>query len=200
MLLQRLVMALWLPLGRIFFRPSVRGREHVRTKGGCVVCPVHLSGFDALAVGYGMWPRPARTMGKVELFRRPWLGPLVRSLGAFPANDGEGLPGGVPAAAELAAAGDAVVIYPEGARRRGRVRRPHTGAARVALAAGVPLIPVALRGTDGWRDRKRWKIVFGEPLDVSDLAGRDPDEAAHEATGRVWDAVRRLEGRLEGAG
>jgi 1-acyl-sn-glycerol-3-phosphate acyltransferase len=168
----------------------------VQGRGGLVVCPIHLSGFDVLAVAYAMSPRPARNMGKVQLFRRPLLGPFVRGLGAFPTRGGEGTAGGIDAAAAFAAGGEAVVIYPEGARRRGRVRRPRTGAARVALAAGVPLVPAALRGTDGWRERRRWQIAFGEPIDVSDLAGRDRNAAAHEATRRVWSAVRQLEAQL----
>src|SRR5205085_10208718 len=134
------------------------------------ICPTHLSGFDALAVAYAMAPRPGCNMAKNELFRRPLLGPFVRSLGAFPTRDGDGMPGGIAGAAELARRGWAVVIYPEGARRRGRERKPRTGAARTALAAGVPLVPAALSGTDGWRDRCRWQIAFGEPIELGDLA------------------------------
>jgi 1-acyl-sn-glycerol-3-phosphate acyltransferase len=196
MLLYRLLVAVWWPLARIAFRPRVRGRENLRVKSGLVICPTHLSGFDALAVAYAMAPRPGRNMAKNQLFRRPLLGPFVRSVGAFPARDGDGMPGGVAAAATLAARGNAVVIYPEGARRRGRERRPHTGAARVALTAGVPLVPAAIRGTDGWRERRRWEIAFGEPVDVGDLNGPDPDEVAREATRRLWEAVKNLEATL----
>jgi 1-acyl-sn-glycerol-3-phosphate acyltransferase len=196
MLLYRLLVTLAWPLARLVFHPRVVGREHVRVNGGFVVSPTHLSGFDALAVAYAMAPRPVRNMGKNELFRRRWLGPFVRSLGAFPARDEHGLPGGVPAAATLAAHGSAVAIYPEGARRRGRERRPRTGAARTALAAGVPLIPAAIRGTDGWRDRRSWQVAFGVPVDLHDLAGRTDNEAAHEATRRLWESVKRLEAGL----
>src|SRR5262249_42448037 len=142
MILYRVLVTLGRPLIRLVFQPDVRGREFVPGNGGFVVSPTHLSGFDALAVAYAT-ARPVRNMGKNELFRRPLLGPFVRSLGAFPARDERGLEGGVPAAAALAAGGSGVAIYPEGARRRGRERRPRTGAARAALAAGVPLIPAA---------------------------------------------------------
>jgi 1-acyl-sn-glycerol-3-phosphate acyltransferase len=193
MLLYRLFVTLGRPLVWLVFRPRVRGRENVRVKGGLVICPTHLSGFDTLAVAFAMAPRPGRNMGKSELFHRPLLGPLVRSLGAFPASSGDGMPGGIAAAAELARRGSAVVIYPEGARRRGRERRPRTGAARVALAAGVPLVPAAIRGTDGWRKRRRWQVTFGAPVDLRDLAGLDVTEAAREGTRRLWESVRQLE-------
>jgi 1-acyl-sn-glycerol-3-phosphate acyltransferase len=175
----------------------VRGREHLPS-GGFVVAPTHFSGFDVLAVGYAIAPRTVRNMGKSELFRRPLLGPFVRSLGAFPVRDEQGLQGGVPAAAALAANGAAVAIYPEGARRRGRVRRPRTGAARTALTAGVPLVPAALRGTDGWRARVQWHVAFGAPIDLHDLDGRVDNEAAREATRRLWASVKALEAELAG--
>jgi 1-acyl-sn-glycerol-3-phosphate acyltransferase len=197
MLLYRLFFVLGRPLAWLVFRPEVRGREHVPGDGGFVVAPTHLSGFDVLAMAYAT-PRPVRNMGKSELFRRSLLGPFVRSLGAFPARDEHGLQGGVPAAAALATEGSAVAIYPEGARRRGRERRPRTGAARAALAAGVPLVPAAIRGTDGWRARRRWQVAFGPPVDLRDLAGRTDNKAAHEATQRLWDAVKSLEAGLAG--
>jgi len=168
----------------------------VKRKGGLVICPTHLSGFDPLAVAFAMAPRAGRNMGKNELFRRPLLGLFVRSMGAFPARDAEGMPGGIAAAADLARHGSAVVIYPEGARRRGRECRPRTGAARTALAAGVPLIPAALRGTDRWRARRSWQVAFGAPIDLHDLAGREDNAAAHEATRRLWESVKRLEAEL----
>ena len=115
---------------------------------------------------------------------------------AWGVHAGDGIPGGVSAAVELARAGSAVVIYPEGARRRGRERRPRTGAARTALAAGVPLVPAAIRGTEGWRQRRRWQVTFGAPVDLHDLAGLDENEAAHEATRRLWESIKYLEAGL----
>src|SRR5438046_434092 len=111
-------------VARPLFRPQVRGRENVPA-GGFVLCANHLSGFDSLAVAYALGGRPARSMAKNELFAIPVLGRLVRLLGAFPAH------GGLEHATAFAAAGEAVVVFPEGARRRpGRTHRPRTGAAR----------------------------------------------------------------------
>ncbi len=196
MLFYRLLIAAGRPIAWLIFRPRVDGRENVPAKGGFVVCPNHLSGFDVLAVAYAMAPRPAHNMGKNQLFRRPVLGRFARRMGAFPARDGDGIRGGVAAASALAADGEAVVIFPEGARRRGRVRRPRSGAARTALAAGVPLVPAAVRGTDGWRSRLRWQIAFGPSVPLDDLRGCDPNDAAREATRRLWDRITALEATL----
>ncbi len=198
MILFRLIVILGRPLLRLAFRPRVQNLGRVPTGGGFVLCPNHLSGFDMFAVAYALAPRPLRYMGKNQLFARPLLGPLVRSLGAFPARDAEEFPGGVAAAAALAAAGEAVVIFPEGARRRpGRKHRPRTGAARTAIAAEVPLVPAALRGTDGWRRLRRWRIAFGSPIQLDDLADREPAFAAREATRRLWEAITALEAALD---
>jgi 1-acyl-sn-glycerol-3-phosphate acyltransferase len=149
-----------------------------------------------VAVALALVPRRTRSMAKNELFRRPLLGALVRRLGGFPARYEDSRAGGVAAAAALAAGGAAVVIFPEGARRCGRPRAPRTGAARAALAAGVPLVPAAVRGTDGWRERRRWHIAFGEPIDLDDLRAGNAHAAAGEATRRLWRSVTTLEAEL----
>jgi 1-acyl-sn-glycerol-3-phosphate acyltransferase len=76
------------------------------------------------------------------------------------------------------------------------VRRPRTGAARTAIEARVALVPAAVRGTDGWRQRVRWEIAFGEPVALDDLQGRELGEAAREATRRLWEQVTALEATL----
>src|SRR5262245_45205256 len=128
------------PFVWLAFCPVVSGREHL-PGGGCVVSANHLSGFDAWALVFALRPRQVRFMGKNALFRRPLARLAVRALGAFPARAEGTMRGGVELATELAESGEAVAIFPEGARRRGIVRRPRHGAARVALASGVPLVP-----------------------------------------------------------
>ena len=179
-------------LGRTVFRADVRGVERV-PPGGFVLGANHLSGFDAVAIGGALAPRPLRYMAKRQLFGRPLLGPLVRALGGFPSVDGVG------PAIELARAGQGVVIFPEGARRRLiRRHRVRTGAARIALEGGVPLVPAAIRGTDGWRRLRRWRLAFGPPVPLDDLRGTEPAKAAREATERLWNAIVALEAQLDG--
>jgi 1-acyl-sn-glycerol-3-phosphate acyltransferase len=194
----RLVTILSRPLIWIAFRPDVRGNAHLPAKGGFVLSANHLSGFDVWVMSYALAPRQARNMAKNQLFERPLLGPLVRSLGAFPAGVGQEGVGGAGAAAALARAGDAVVIYPEGARRRpDRKHRPRTGAARAALEAGVPLIPAAIRGTDGWRRLRRWRVAVGPPVPLDDLRTGDRQQSAREGTTRLWRSISDLESMLD---
>jgi 1-acyl-sn-glycerol-3-phosphate acyltransferase len=195
-MLYRLLVGLGRPLGWAVFRPHVTGRANLPRHGGVVVCPNHLSGFDVLAVAYAVGLRPLRSMAKNQLFRHGLPALFFRSLGGFPARSEGRLPGGIDEAAALAASGEAILIFPEGARRRGAARRPRTGAARTALAAGVPLVPVAVGGTDGWRRLRRWHVAIGAPVPLDDLAGLEPHEAAREATRRLWRQVTMLEESL----
>jgi 1-acyl-sn-glycerol-3-phosphate acyltransferase len=196
MIVYRLAALISRPLVWLVFRPRVTGRRSIPRRRGFVLAANHLSGFDAFALTYAARGRVLRSMGKNELFVRPRLGPLVRSLGAFPAHEVDGV-GGIATAIEVARAGDGVVIFPTGARRRlDREHRPHSGAARAALGAGVALVPVGLRGTDGWRQRSRWHIAIGRPIALDDLAAGDPG-AAREATRRLWTAITALEAKLD---
>src|SRR5207302_10233612 len=122
----------------------------------------------------------------------------IRMPGTFPALGGSTSEGGVARAIELARAGQGVVIFPEGGRRRlNSTHRARMGAARVALAAGVPLVPAAIRGTDGWHRLRRWQLAFGPPIPVDDLRGQDQAMAAREATDRLWEAIGALEAGLD---
>ena len=86
---------------------------------------------------------------------------------------------------QLAREGEIVVHVPRGhAAQEGPAQeaeaRPHTGAARIALAAGVPLVPAAIAGTDRLSRLGPLRVAYGEPIDVSDLEELDAKRAAHD--------------------
>jgi 1-acyl-sn-glycerol-3-phosphate acyltransferase len=95
-----------------------------------------------------------------------------------------------------------VAIFPEGTRRKkGMVKkrqaRPHTGAVRVALEAGVPLIPAAIAGTDKITKLGPLRVAYGPPVQLDDLReGCDMREAAQVGTERLMAAIRELEKTL----
>jgi 1-acyl-sn-glycerol-3-phosphate acyltransferase len=186
---------------RLLLRMRWSGLENVPRGGGFVLAANHLSNFDPWAIGVPLFPRgQLHFMAKSELFV-PGLAAVLHAVGAFPVRRGEGDTEAVATAVELCRRGRAVMMFPEGTRRRKGLRkrwrpRPRTGAARIALEAGVPLVPAAIRGSD-----RVWRLgpvrtAYGPPLDLADLAGRDAREAAEEATDRLMDAIRALERAL----
>jgi len=161
----RVVAALARPLVRLLFRPKARGLENVPASGGFVLSSNQLSNLDGFGLSYTLYPRQVRWMAKAELFV-PVIGAIARRLGCFPVRRGEGDLGAVHTAVELARSGYAVGIFPEGTRRSKGLRkkhqaRPHSGPARVALAARVPLVPAAVVGTERLMALRRWRIAFG---------------------------------------
>jgi 1-acyl-sn-glycerol-3-phosphate acyltransferase len=192
----RLAAALSRPLVWRLYRLTVTSMAEL-PPGGFVLCANHLSAFDAWPLSLPLYPRQPRYLAKAELFVPP-LRRLLVGLGVFPVRRGEGHADAIATAVEHVRSGHVVLVFPEGARRRNRVLRPRTGAARIALAAGAPLVPAAVRGTDDARRLERWSVAFGSPVRVDDLDADLPDAPA-AATRRVWDAILELERGLEGA-
>jgi 1-acyl-sn-glycerol-3-phosphate acyltransferase len=189
------------PLVKGVFRLHSTGVERL-PQGGFVLSANHISNLDPWALGYPLFPRrQLRFMGKVELFN-PVLGPILRAGGAFPVRRGERDTEAIDAAVALARAGEIVAMFPEGTRRKKglvkkREARPHTGAARVALQADVPLVPAAIAGTDQLTRLRTLRVAYGEPVPLDDLrAEEDHRRAALTATERLFDAIHALEAEL----
>ena len=178
----------WLPV-KLLYRLRAKGRENLPREGGFVLAANHTSNFDPWPLGLPLFPRRwLRFMAKSELYWWP-LGPLLNLGGAFPVRRGEGDVEAISKAVELARAGEIVVMFPEGTRRKKGLRkrfraRPHTGAARIARDAGVPLVPAAVKGTDRLARLGPLKVAYGPPVEVSD----DP----RETTERLMTEIDRL--------
>jgi 1-acyl-sn-glycerol-3-phosphate acyltransferase len=186
---------------RLLFRGRWRGAENVPASSGAVLASNHLSNTDGFPLGLGVFPgRTLRFMAKVELFRPP-LGTLMRALGGFPVDRARPDRDALRTAVSLARGGEIVVMFPEGTRRRkGLAKRfepePHDGAARIALRAGVPLIPAAVAGTDHLRRLGPIRVAYGRPVPVDDLRELDRKAAATIATERLMSAIKELEESL----
>jgi 1-acyl-sn-glycerol-3-phosphate acyltransferase len=127
---------------------------------------------------------------------------LLKAGGAFPVRRGERDTEAIATAVSLARRGNVVAMFPEGTRRaKGLVKRyearPHTGAARIALEAGVPLVPAAVRGTDGLVRFKQLKVAYGPPIELDDLRDQEIATASHEATERLMAKILELEASLD---
>lgn len=183
------------------FRLRVVGEENLPREGGYVLSANHVSNFDPWPLGIPLWPqRQLRFMAKVELFRSP-LWPVLKAGGAFKVHRGQADEEAMRTAIELAREGEIIAMFPEGTRRRkGLVKkfqaRPHTGAARVALEAGVPLVPAAIAGTDNLTRLGPLRVAYGRPIELGDLEQQEPREAARIATDRLMTAIGKLEAGL----
>lgn len=188
------------PVVKGLYRLRARGLEHI-PEGGFVLAANHTSNFDPWPLGIPFLPkRQLRFMAKAELFN-PILAPILLAGGAFKVRRGEGDVEAMRTAGELAQAGEIVVMFPEGTRSKKGLRkkheaRPHTGAARIALSAGVPLVPAAIGGTDRLSRLGPLSVAYGEPIDVSDLEGMETKRAAAIATERLMNAIEELKTTL----
>ncbi len=190
-----LVAVLSWPLLYGLFRLRARGREHL-PDGGLVLAANHNSNFDPWPLGLPLFPRRyLRFMGKSELFWTPFK-QFATAAGAFPVRRGEADAEALATATQLCRDGHIVVMFPEGTRRKKGLRkryeaRAHTGAARIALDAGVPLVPAGIVGTDRLGRLAQLRVAYGPAIPVADLAGRD--DAAQLATERLMAAIAELE-------
>jgi 1-acyl-sn-glycerol-3-phosphate acyltransferase len=195
--LYSLVAVLSWPVLKVAFRLRATGREHV-PDGGCVVAANHWSNFDPWPLGVPLFPRRfLRFMAKKELFWPP-LGWIVRAGGGFRVDRGKRDQQAIDTAIALCREGHAVVMFPEGTRRSKGLRkrheaRWHTGAARIALEAGVPLVPAGISGTDRIGRLGPLRVAYGLPIETADLAELDVAEAAQVATDRLREAITALE-------
>lgn len=191
------------------WRPHVEGLEHIPKTGGAIFAGNHLSVADELFLG-AVVPRHIAFWAKAEYFRGGgFKGNLTKfvleGLGAIKVERGGGraalaaFDGAIP----VLKAGDMVAVYPEGTRSPdGRLYRGRTGVARLAVGAGVPIIPVGMLGTEkvqpiGQRlprpGRGQVTIKFGAPIPT---IGRSDDRTAlRELTDEVMAEIQKLTGQ-----
>jgi glycerol-3-phosphate dehydrogenase (NAD(P)+) len=182
-----------LPTFLVYFRLRRIGSEHLPRSGPLLLAANHRSFLDPFVIGT-LTRRPVYYLAKRELFRRTWQARLLNALGAFPVDRGHGDEAAIATAREILARGDCVVIFPEGTRvRRGPLGAPRRGVGRLALETGVPVVPIAVSGTEdvrrGWRVRPRAvRIRCGAPLRFPSAPHPAPALAA-AVTERIWARV-----------
>ena len=204
--------------------PRWRGTENFPASGGFVVAANHLTELDPIVVAHAVYRAGImpRFLAKESLFRVPVVGRLLSRIGQVPVYRGTSrAKDSLDAAFTELASGGAVIVYPEGTITRDPQMWPmrgRTGAARLALQAGVPVVPVAhwgdqeilYRDPEGHRTAhpfppRRVNGVVGAPLHAADLVpgglrhpGHPTSEELAQATAVIMDTVAGLLGELRG--
>ena len=195
------VAALSWPVLKTVFRHRASGLENVPREGGFVLAANHWSNFDPWPLGIPLFPRRfLRFMAKSELFWFP-LSLVLRAGGAFRVRRGERDEEAIAKAVDLCREGHAVVMFPEGTRRAKGIRKKHearwhSGAARIALEAGVPLVPAGIVGTDRLARLGPLRVRYGAPIELDDLARLSLADGAQAATDRLQETIAELEESL----
>lgn len=176
----------------------VTGRENVPDAGGVLLIANHQSVLDPIFI-QAVLQRPIFAMAKSTQFTVPVIGWLMRRVCAFPVRRYRVDPQAVRIALRRLAEGRGVAVYIEGERSwNGRLQEPRIGTARLALRAGVPIIPVAIRGTyeiwPRWDRRPRRgtaHIHFRPAIRLPRLSGNQNRSAAPDAARQLMDELRR---------
>lgn len=193
-----------------YYRPWVEGSEHVPESGGAILASNHLAVSDSFFLPLVI-KRKIAFLGKSEYFTGKGLKgyatkSFMEGVGTIPVHRGGGRASeaALRTGLQVLNSGGLLGIYPEGTRSvDGRLYRGKTGGARMAIEAGVPIIPLAMVGTDvaqplGQKVPKRADIGvrIGPAVDVSEYAGRQEDrEALREVTDIVMKRIQKLSGQ-----
>lgn len=197
----RLLTIVLVPTTRILFRLRVEGGSHLPRRGAALLAPNHVSYIDPVVIGVCAirLGRRVRFFAAEGAFAHPLAGPALRGARQVPARRGRGTEAATEPARAALAAGQVVVIYPEGTVPPSGTRPPaRPGVGLLALRCGVPVIPVAQWGMQrrGGRYRPRPRspaaVVLGPPVDLSAWVGRDDPEAHAAASEEVLAATREL--------
>jgi len=188
--------------------------EKLPAEGGFLLVINHISEVDPLIVAHIVWDhgRKPRYLAKSSLFKNKLLGFFLRAAGQIPVyRASKDAVGAYEAAVAAVHAGQCVVVYPEGTITRDPGLWPmvgKSGAARIALATGAPVVPVGQWGAQRLLapyakkpdlfPRKLISMKVGDPVDLSDLTGDQSTRAVNEATTRIMAAITELVADVRG--
>jgi 1-acyl-sn-glycerol-3-phosphate acyltransferase len=203
------------PTVTVFTRRTWRGVEHIPRTGPAVIVANHISHADPLTLAHfvydaGRWPQ---FLVKASVFKVAVIGALLTKVRQIPVQRGTSdAARALDAAMEVVRAGDAIIIYPEGTTSKEPnlwPMRGKTGAARLALATGTPVIPVVSWGAQQifdprtkkmrFRPRTPVTVIAGPPVDLSKWAGTEPSSAVlAEVTNEIMNRLREMIGEVRG--
>jgi len=174
----------WLFAGfflRILVRVRIHGGENLPAEGGVIVCANHISNLDPIMLA-AAFPRQVRFMAKIELFRIPLLGGILKILGAFPVDRGAMDVGAIKTSIKLLNQGEVVGVFPQGTRHKGvppgqsKVRH---GSGMLAAKTQANIVPIFI-SAKGHKIRifRRLDLYVGTPIlhETLNITGTNIDE------------------------
>lgn len=181
---------------------TVRGAENIPVRGPILLAVNHRAYMDPPYLSM-VTKRQLHLMGKEQLFKIPLFGPYIRALGAFPVKRGAPDRGAIRQAIEELKAGHVLGIFPEGTRADpGTLLPAERGFALIAKQTGVPIVPIALEGTDRVHPKHAKRLhrahvtaTVGEPVTAAEMLaanaepGKDALTIIGEATTRIIAAL-----------
>jgi 1-acyl-sn-glycerol-3-phosphate acyltransferase len=197
------------PLIRLLFAAKVIGRSNMPASGGVILASNHLSFFDSVIITL-LSRRPVSFLAKAEYFTgrgaKGWLSKkFFESIDAIPVDrrSASAAQDALDAGLARLVEGESFAMYPEGTRSLdGRLYRGKTGVAWLALTAKVPVVPVALTGTDkiqpvgskGIRLAKL-RVEYGKPMDLSSFGEPNSGKARRDATDAIMAEIQKMSGQ-----
>ncbi len=187
----------------LFCALRIEGVENVPRQGGVVLACNHPGGMDSFVLGFAS-PRQVFYMAKRELFNiHPVVSFLLHRIGAFPINRGAHDTVAIEYSVDLLRKGRVLGMFPEGTRNRGKpMRRGKSGAVRIAIDAGVPVVPVAVLGIPhlhrNWYNpfkRTKLSVQFGQPVQFPPGTMEDVQEYTTEI---MLEVARMMPPELRG--
>ena len=197
------------PILRVAYRVRVEARANVPRSGGAIIAANHVSFLDSFFIPMAINRRKLTYLAKDDYFKSWKTAWFFKMAGQIPVDrsGGEKSERALNTGLRVLKSGELLGIYPEGTRSPdGRLHRGRTGVARLALQAGVPVVPVGLIGTDvvmpkeaklpRFRGGIRVQVRFGKPIDTSRFAGREDDRLAlRSLTDEIQYEIMQLSGQ-----
>lgn len=197
------------PIMNLLMSKQWSGAEKLPRDTGFIVCPNHITEIDPVVIGHFLFNQKVTPhfLAKASLFKVPVMGWILRATGQVPVDrTTAGANRSLDAAREAISSGGGIVVYPEGTLTRDPDLWPmkgRTGAARLALQTGAPIVPIAHWGAHEvfpryakrfyLFPRKTSRVVVGDPVDFSDLMGKPITKTVLDTgTERILDALTTL--------